>query len=103
MDAQRLRNLTTTRRLHTEISHVYLDIEFLTDTKGIMTHHLPNAARALEPWLREKVTDSRFWNGEYDKSHTGEIALEPMDEEALLAFWKRYEALPSLLLREEVK
>ena len=102
MEIQRLRNLTT-GRLHTEIAHVYLDIEFITGTTGIMTHHLPNAARALEPWLREKVTEPRFWNGEYDKSHIGEIALEPMDEEALLAFWKRYEALPSPLLRKEVK
>lgn len=102
MDAQRLRNLTT-GRLHTEISHIYLDIEFLTDTKGIMTHQLPNAARALEPWLRENVSDPRFWNGEYDKGHTGEIELEPMDEAALSAFWKRYEALPSPLLRKEVK
>lgn len=100
MDAQRLRNLTT-GRLHTEISHVYLDIEFITDTKGIMTHHLPNAAKAMEPWLREKVTEPRFWNGEYDTSHTGEIALEPMDEKALLAFWKRYEELPNLLFQEK--
>ena len=64
MDIQRLRNLTT-GRLHTHITDVYQDIEFFTGEKGIMTHMIPNAHRALEPYLREAVTDARlddvFW------------------------------------------
>ena len=54
MDIQRLRNLTT-GRLHTKMEHIYADIEHLTGAEGVMTHQLPNACRALEPYLREKV------------------------------------------------
>lgn len=34
--------------------------------RGLMTHMLPRAARAVEPWLRKHVTDARFWEDEYD-------------------------------------
>lgn len=96
MDIQRLRNLTT-GRLHTEMGHIYEDIALITGEGGVMTHQLPNANRALQPYLREKVTDARFWDGEYDPTHTGEIDVPPMDEEAKKAMWERYGALPSLL------
>ena len=96
MDIQRLRNLTT-GRLHTKIEDIYADIEHLTGEEGVMTHQLPNACRALEPYLREKVTDSRFWDGEYDTTHTGDIDVPPMDEAALKAMLERYGAMPSLL------
>lgn len=96
MDIQRLRNLTT-GRLHTEISHVYQDIEAITGAKGIFTHQIPNAFRAMEPYLREVVTDPRFWDGAYDVTHVGEIDAPVMNDEQQSAFWKRYAALPSLL------
>jgi len=96
MDIQRLRNLTT-GRLHTKMEDIYTDIEYLTGEKGVMTHQLPNACRALEPYLREKVTDTRFWDGEYDTAHTGEIDVPPMNEAACAEMWKRYGAMPSLL------
>ncbi len=96
MDIQRLRNLTT-GRLHTKMEDIYADIEHLTGAEGVMTHQLPNACRALEPYLREKVQDARFWDGEYDTTHTGEIDVPPMDETAQKAMWKRYGAMPSLL------
>ena len=96
MDIQRLRNLTT-GRLHTKMEDIYADIERLTGAEGVMTHQLPNACRALEPYLREKVTDARFWDGEYDTTHTGEIDVPPMDEAAQKAMWERYGAMPSLL------
>jgi hypothetical protein len=96
MDIQRLRNLTTAR-LHTKMENIYTDIEYLTGEKGLMTHQIPNASRAIEPYLREIVTDARFWDGEYDTTHTGEIDIPPMDEAARNAMWERYEAMPSLL------
>lgn len=65
MNIQRLRNLTT-GRLHTEIGHIYEDLGIITGETGLMTHMLPRAMRACEPWLREHVTDPRFWDGEYD-------------------------------------
>ena len=96
MDIQRLRNLTT-GRLHTHMAHIYEDIERLTGEPGVMTHMLPNAMRALEPYLRELVPDPRFWNGCYDPSHIGAVEVPPMDEAAREAFWTRYRELPSPL------
>lgn len=96
MDIQRLRNLTT-GRLHTKMEHIYEDIGLLTGVDGVMTHMLPNACRALEPYLREKLMDARFFDGEYDTTHTGEVDVPPMDDAARESMWKRYGAMPSLL------
>jgi hypothetical protein len=93
MDIQRLRNLTT-GFLHTEIGHVYQDVEMLTGEEGVMTHHLPNAAEALRPYLAKMAPDSRFWDKRYDPSHTGEIDVPAMDEGERAEFWKRFYELP---------
>lgn len=79
MDIQRLRNLTT-GRLHTEMDFVYQDLEEITDQFGLMTHMLPRMLKAITPWLKKHVTDERFWDGEYDRSHVGEYVL-PMPTE----------------------
>ena len=91
MDIQRLRNLTT-GRLHTEIGHIYEDLETITGERGLMTHMLPRAARAVEPWLREHVTEKRFWDGEYDTTHTGEYALPEPTADDRTAMLDRYKA-----------
>jgi hypothetical protein len=96
MDIQRLRNLTT-GRLHTKMEHIYEDIALITCEGGMMTHQLPNACHAMEPYLREMVTGARFWDGEYDPTHTGEIDVPPMDKGAQDAMWERYGAMLSLL------
>lgn len=96
MDIQRVRNLTT-GRLHTKMEDIYADVEWLTGAKGVMTHQLPNALRALEPYLREKVAEARFWDGEYDTAHTGEIDIPPMGSEDLEKMWRRYSEMPSPL------
>jgi hypothetical protein len=96
MDIQRLRNLTT-GRLHTEMSHVYEDIEYFTGQEGIMTHMLPNACKALEPYLQSKIDDPRFWDWEYDVEHTGHALILPMNEEEQAKFWAAYHAMPSAL------
>lgn len=98
MDIQRLRNLTT-GRLHTEMAHIYEDIEWLTGAEGVMTHQLPNANKAIEPYLREKITDPRFWDGKYDPTHVGDVDIEPMTDEERQEMWKRYIASPSPLER----
>ncbi len=90
MDIQRLRNLTTCI-LHTEMSHIYLDIEYLVGTKGVMTHQLGKAAKALEPYLREVTDDPRLWKAQYDPAHVGEVEVPPMDGDAQAEFWVRYE------------
>lgn len=94
MDIQRLRNLTT-GRLHTCIDHVYQDIEALTGEPGIFTHMLPNACRALQPYLKEVAPDQRLWEDKYDATHTGEVDVPPMNKEQAAAFWQRYGALPN--------
>lgn len=101
MDIQRLRNLTT-GRLHTEIGHVYEDLEIITGEKGLMTHMLPRAARAVEPWLREHVTDQRFWDGEYDTTHTGEYALPEPTTDDRTAMFEHYKAQPNPLEGKDV-
>ncbi len=96
MDIQRLRNLTT-GRLHTEIDRVYEDLEALTGASGLMTHMLPRAIRAVEPWLREHVTDQRFWDGEYDPAHIGEYELPQPTAADMEAMFDRYKAQPTIL------
>ena len=94
MNIQRLRNLTT-KKLHTSMDDIYSDIDLLTGENGVMTHMLPNACRALEPYLRMVAPDERLWDGAYDKTHTGEVAVPRMDAEQMAAFWQRFSALPS--------
>ena len=93
MDIQRLRNLTT-GRLHTDMGHVYEDLETIMGERGIMTHMLPRVMRAVEPWLRENVTDVRFWDGEYDTTHTGEYTLPEPKADDRAAMFMRYKAQP---------
>lgn len=77
MDIQRVRNLTTSR-LHTDMTHVYEDLEYIIGVSGIMTHQIPRIMRSIEPWLREQLPGARFWDGTYDPGHTGEIELRRM-------------------------
>lgn len=101
MDIQRLRNLTT-GRLHTKIEHIYEDLGIITGETGLMTHMLPRAMRACEPWLREHVKDPRFWDGEYDTTHTGDFALPESSEDDRKAMFERYAAQPNPLAGKEV-
>lgn len=93
MEIQRLRNLTT-GRLHTEMDHIYKDMEYLTGMEGVMTHMLPNVNTAMLPWLKEKIQDGRFWDEEYDTTHVGDFAIEPMDEANKKLVGERYMELP---------
>jgi hypothetical protein len=101
MEAQRLRNLTT-GRLHTEVGHIYVDLGAITGNEGIMTHMLPRAMRAVEPWLREYVTDERFWDGEFDMTHTGEITLPTPTKEDRALMFERYKDQPNPLAVKDV-
>lgn len=53
--------------------------------------------KAMEPWLRERVTDERFWDGEYDPSHVGEYDVPVMTKSESAAMFERYGKMPSLL------
>lgn len=101
MDVQRLRNLTT-GKLHTEIAHVYEDIEHITGVPGVMTHQLPNAVRAMMPYLRAQIADARFWDGRFDQTHTGEFDLPPMPDAERQEFLARFGVLPDPLAGKPV-
>lgn len=93
MDIQRLRNLTT-GRLHTQMDHVYQDLELLTGEPGIMTHMI-RVMRAVEPWLRDHIKEGRFWDGEFDTEHIGEIDLPTPSAEDRKAMFERFAAMPN--------
>lgn len=93
IDIQRIRNITT-GILHTEMTHIYQDIEYFVGEPGVMTHMLPNAVRALLPYLKQYVLDPLFWNGEYDKNHLGTISIPQMNTNDVKFFWKQYKELP---------
>lgn len=101
MNIQRLRNLTA-GRLHTTMEHIYEDLGIITGETGLMTHMLPRSMRACEPWLREHVKDARFWDGEYDTTHTGDFALPESTAEDRKAMFERYAAQPNPLAGKKV-
>lgn len=90
MEIQRLRNLTT-GILHTEVGHIYEDIEFLTGEKGIMTHMLPRACEAMMPILEGRVFRTAVSAGFVDSnnkchghSETLQLKSRPTEDTALL-------------------
>jgi hypothetical protein len=100
-NTQRLRNLTT-GRLHTEMKHIYEDLELLTGENGLMTHMLPRMLEAVDPWLRQHVTDPRFWDDKYDSSHVGEYALPEPTVDDRKAMMERYFAQPNPLSSKNI-
>lgn len=101
IDIQRLRNLTT-GRLHTEMDHVYEDIEFFTGQPGVMTHQIPRALRALQPWLEKQFPEPRLWDGAFDPTHTGVVNAGPMSADECRSFFKRYIDQPDPLAGAQV-
>jgi len=89
IDFQRLRNLTT-GKLHTDIGHIYEDLEIISGEEGIMTHMLPRFNKAVKPFLQKYVTDERFWDDTFDTSHTGEYRLPIPTAEERELIKKRY-------------
>lgn len=96
MDIQRLRNLTT-GRLHTDIGYVYEDLETIIGETGLMSHMLPRVMVAVKPWLLKHVTDQRFWDEEYDTTHTGEYVLPEPTKEDRNKMFELFKAQPSPL------
>ena len=101
MNIQRLRNLTT-GMLHTEMDHIYEDLEIITGERGLFTHMLPRVMRAVEPWLREHVTDERFWDGAFDVTHTGEYILPEPTRNDRAAMFERFSSQPNPFDKKEV-
>jgi hypothetical protein len=94
-DEKRLRNLTT-HRLHTKLNHIYEDLEWISGETGLMTHMLPNMLEAVEPWLRQHVTDEEYWDGTHKRNAKGTYTLPEPTPEERNQMKKRYKSLPSL-------
>lgn len=92
MDYQRIRNLTT-GILHTEVGHVYEDIELITGAHGIMTHQIPQAIQAMSGWLASQIKDSKFHESIFDPEHTGDMDLQTMNEEERQNFFNKFYSL----------
>lgn len=101
MDAQRLRNLTT-GILHTKMYHIYEDLEYITGMGGIFTHMIPRIMQTVAPWLRENVTDERFWDGKFDQTHEGDYPLRQMSKDEVDLAMKHYATLPNPLENKPV-
>jgi len=90
----KLRNITT-GILHTNIGDVYLFLEEYLDVKGVMTHQLPSACRALNPILKKKLSKDWFTK-EWQKNGLNEpIELPNLTKQEKILFWKKYEILSS--------
>ncbi len=76
------------------MDHIYEDLGTLTGKKGLMTHMLPRAMRAVEPWLREQELGARFWDGGFDTTHTGQVDLPTPTKEDQALFFERFAAMP---------
>ena len=74
---------------------IYLDLEEITGEKGLMTHMLPRALTAITPWLKEKVTEPRFWDGEYDTTHGGDYPLPESTKEERAEMFEIFKSQPS--------
>jgi hypothetical protein len=89
MDIQRLRNLTT-GILHTSVSCVYEDIEYLTGAEGIMTHHLPAALRAIKPILEKRGLPKYLFEEVYLPNEVGNLDVPPLNKAELTTFWAKF-------------
>ena len=96
MDIQRLRNLTT-GRLHTDIKYFYIDLGALVGDQGLVTHMLPRVLDAVRPWLKDNVTEPRFWEDKYDPSHVGEYPLPKPTAAEQSAMFERFSKMPNPL------
>lgn len=93
MDIQRLRNLTT-GKLHTEMQHIYEDLGKLSGEDNLMTHMLPRMLDVINPWLKDQIKDSRFWNDAYDKTHLGDVYLRETTNEEKKEFVELFIKMP---------
>lgn len=84
MKNQRIRNLTT-GRIHTSMSDLEEDLCFLTGYDGLLDTQFQSVRDALIPFLKDQLGEnSRFFDGLYDVTHTGDTSLRPLFQDELL-------------------
>lgn len=87
-----LRNITT-GILHTEIGKVYEFFINYLDMKGIMTHNLPPAYRAIEPIMVRKLAHlPEYFTKEWIKTGLDEaVEIPDLTSEEREEFWSAYQ------------
>lgn len=85
----KLRNITT-GILHTNIGDVYEFLEKYLGAEGIMTHQIPSACRALEPFLKSKLT-AEWFTQTWEKENLNDLAeVADLTEDEKKLFWESY-------------
>lgn len=90
----KLRNITS-GILHTEIGDVYLFFEEYIGMKGIMTHQLGSACKAIEPILRTKFGKMWFTDEWIKDGLNVMVEVPDLTAEEKELFWKHYHAYAS--------
>lgn len=87
----------TTGILHTTIGDVYEFIEEYTGEKGVMTHQIPSACRALVPILKTKLPPEWF-NEIWLKDGLDEpCEVSDLTDEEKRSYWSEYGAYASAM------
>lgn len=90
----KLRNVTS-GILHTEVGDVYKFYEEYIGEKGIMTHHIPSAFKALQPILKTKLSEEWF-NEEWIKEGLNEpVEVADLTAEEKAEYWKQFNVYAS--------
>ena len=88
----------TTGFLHTEVGEIY---EFFNEVieSGIMTHNLPNAAKAIRPILESQL-DPTFFEYVYRPlaKYWPDVEIE-ITEQNKVDFWNNFNSLPNPLAK----
>jgi hypothetical protein len=92
-----LRNMTS-GRLHTDIGQVYQFIEEYTGEKGIMTHHIPSACRALLPILKTKLGPEWFTDEWIKEGLSESVEVSDLTVEERKLFWDSFNGYAAELL-----
>ena len=98
----KLRNITT-GILHTDMDDVYEFFEQYLNEKGIYTHHLPSAGKAILPILKKKLP-AEWFSKDYIITGLNEEAEVPdMTEEEKKEFWFSFGKYSSELWNNNIK
>ena len=89
-----LRNITT-GIIHTNIGDVYKFFEEYLGHKGIMTHHLPSAAEAIKPFLKERLSEEWFTDEWIKEGLNEPVELKELSKDEKFTFWGSFNKLNS--------
>lgn len=87
----KLRNITS-GILHTSVGDVYSFFEEYLGEKGIMTHHLPVAGKAILPILKRNLDDSWFTDEWVKEALDESVDIPDLTDDERTEFWRGFES-----------